>query len=326
MIKYGNDIERIPLCMNYAKLMADSLESLLKEGEQLKTSIYGILRQDHADFYGFFGLTDKALIIALIKGKTVTYTTRLSLSHLKSASVEKIALNQYKISLNFGDGAPCDIIASKKVLMIANQKYEFPLFVEAVTKLAPKPNVVSLKEMKGDKIRTQYFNMVLYFYLMIMAPIMAFLPLMMSSAGRSFTLSEFIEGSWIIFVFLFPFILLSILNRFLFGKLVCVLTHQGIHTESAFLEWNKIVKITYCPQIPSKYGMRVPKDFCHAAITVRNENGGTYEIVVPHCPLYAIRKMKKLSEGHNITFKYKFTAIIIVIAAIFAIYAVIFAL
>ena len=92
------------------------------------------------------------------------------------------------------------------------------------------------------------------------------------------------------------------------------------------MEWNKIVKITYCPQIPSKYGMRVPKDFCHAAITVRNENGGTYEIVVPHCPLYAMGKMKKLSEGHNITFKYKFTAIIIVIAAIFAIYAVIFAL
>ena len=93
-----------------------------------------------------------------------------------------------------------------------------------------------------------------------------------------------------------PIILASVLNRFLFGNLVCVLTRQGIHTESAFIEWDKVSQITYCPQLPSRSGMRVPKDFCHAVVTVRKSGNQTYEIVIPHCPLYAIRKMKKLSD------------------------------
>ena len=310
--------------MSYKELMKEALESLLKENETLQTSIYGILRQDHADFYGFFGLTDKALVIALVKGKTVTYTTRLSLADVKTASVEKIGINQYKISLNFGEGAPCDIVASKKVLMIDTQKTDFPIFVEKVTNLAPKPNLCDMKEMKGEKIRTQYFNVILYFYLLIFVPIMTLLPLLMSKNSRPFTMSEFIEGLLIIFVFLFPIVIVSLLNRFLFGKTVCVLTRQGIRTESAFIEWDKISAITYCPQLPSKYGMRVPKDFSHAAITVRSSENETYEVVIPHCPFYAMGKMKKLSEGHNIVFKYKLGLILGFIAAIFAALAIIF--
>lgn len=294
--------------MTQKEFMKHALEKLVNKNEKLQSSIFGILRQSHSDFYGFFGLTDKALVIALVSGKTVTYTNRLLLSDMKSIRIQENSLNQYEIAINFGEGELLRILANKKVLRIDTQKQELPLFIETLSKAVPEENTLPLRETEGSKIRVQYFNIYLYIFLGTLVPVLVIFCLIFLILGRFETLYDFFVVPIVLLVLISPDIILSILNRFFFGKTVGVLTHDGIHTENGFFPWDKIKKITYLPKFPSKTA-RTPEDFCHATVIINERGNITYETIIPHCPLYAIRKMKKLSSKHNIIFKYDFSDI-----------------
>ena len=312
--------------MTQKEFMKHSLEELVHKNEKLQSSIFGILKQSHSDFFGFFGLTDKALVIALISGKKVTYTNRLLLSDMKTIRINKNSPNQYEIAISFGEGELLRIIANKKVLRIDTQEQELPFFIETLSKAVPEENTLPLKKTEGTKIRVQYFNVCLYPLFGMLIPILAILYVIFLTLGRFDTLYDFFVAPILILVLDSPIIALSLLNRFFFGKTVGVLTCDGIYTEYGFFPWDKIKKITYLPQVPSKHA-RSTEDFCHAVITVNERGNITYETIIPHCPLYAIRKMKKLSSNPNIEFKYDFsdiTTTVIISLAMILIIAILF--
>lgn len=50
-------------------------------------------------------------------------------------------------------------------------------------------------------------------------------------------------------MFILPCLVLSALNRFFFGKLVCVLSEEGIHYKDGLIKWDNISHIKYTPTV-----------------------------------------------------------------------------
>lgn len=69
--------------------------------------------------------------------------------------------------------------------------------------------------------------------------------------------------------FAIPFIILSLLNRRYFGKIICVINEDGIHHKDGLTKWDDIVKIEYEIELP---GGVVKKEnlFCHSVIHTKN--------------------------------------------------------
>ena len=65
--------------MTAKERMIYALSDMLQNGEKLMHPIYGLLVQGGRQYYGYFGFTEKFLLIALISGKTVTDTIRVPL-------------------------------------------------------------------------------------------------------------------------------------------------------------------------------------------------------------------------------------------------------
>ena len=67
--------------MTYSELMMKSLFDLLEDGEKLLYPIYGTLKQKKNNYFGYFGLTENHLLIALLQGssKKINWTTRIPL-------------------------------------------------------------------------------------------------------------------------------------------------------------------------------------------------------------------------------------------------------
>ena len=96
--------------------------------------------------------------------------------------------------------------------------------------------------------------------------------------------SDLSIGVWVCFCLSIPFLILSALNRRMFGKIVCVLNEDGIHYKDGFVRWNEIVKMEYEIDIPS----RTNHQFCRAIVYTSKE-----EIVMQHAPLFLLSKVKK---------------------------------
>jgi len=147
-----------------------------------------------------------------------------------------------------------------------------------------------LREIVGDKIRWQYFT----FPILISLFCMFFIPYVMFvlylSAGE-FNLSEWLSGlllsTELCLVLASPFVILSLLNRRYFGKIICVINEDGIHHKDGLIKWDDIVKIEYEIELP---GGAVKKEnmFCHSVIHTKKE-----KITLIHTPLFFISKIKK---------------------------------
>ena len=147
-----------------------------------------------------------------------------------------------------------------------------------------------LRDIEGVKIRRQYFTapLLILGIVAIWAPFIIF-ALEFSAGNFNFSkwLSEVLwTGVWICFVFSVPFLILSPLNRRLFGKIVCVLNEDGIHYKDGFVRWNEIVKMEYEIDFPS--GFIKHYRYCRAIIYTSKE-----EIVIQHAPLFLLSKVKK---------------------------------
>lgn len=163
------------------------------------------------------------------------------------------------------------------------------------------------KEIKGCKIRWQFFNIPMYALIVIFfVLVIAFFST--SLANGNFEASKYLSNVFlsakILVSFALPFVVLSVLNRYCFGKTVCVLSEEGIHCRNAFIEWNKVIKVEYEIELPSKTRM----NFSYAKIVTENE-----DIKIVHAPLYILSKIKKM-QPHiktEITKSSKFFVIII---------------
>ncbi len=290
--------------MTYKELMFESLTGLLEENEELMYPIYGLLNQGNTQYYGYFGFTDHYLLIALLSGigKQITYTTRVPLD-IKSIKVKQTAIfKQYVIDITFNEGAPCRITAAPKVLTVDTQKENLPSFLEHLYTIAPKTKQLELKRFSGEKIHTQYFNYILGVFLSFvpMVPIMILILEWKESGEWLFgeLISAFLKALPIMVliwgVVLLPLILLAILNRFCFGKVICVLDDKGIHTENDLILWTDIKGVSFEAAMYSRFR------YSPSCATFSIKNAGEYEFDIIHFPFYGLRKIKRYCPGISV--------------------------
>ncbi len=278
--------------MTYKDLMVKSLTDLLVSGETLIHPIYGVLNQGNKQYYGFFGFTKKYLLIALMSGKQITYITRIPLD-IKSIRIKQTAVfKQFVIDIAFNDGAPCSITASPKVLMIDSQKDNLPQFLNYLKSKSPVNRETELKDSDGKKIRWQYFNTFIYVMLAFF-PMSLVVIIVMGLKENNLDLVEMLEAiptALIIWgVFLVPLIILSLLNRFLFGKIVGVVRDDGLLLENNFITWKQIQKITFNPSISSRFKV----SYTYASFFIKSDSETEYTFDIMHFPMYGLRKIKK---------------------------------
>lgn len=144
----------------------------------------------------------------------------------------------------------------------------------------------------ADKIiRMQYFNIILY-YCAICAIWIPFMVIVISFMFGDIKWADVLETVWISLalhgMLALPFSVLSILNRFLFGKIVCVLCEDGIQLDGTLIKWKNIKKIEYQIELPSR-GMFLHKQYNRAIVYTKNE-----DITIQHAPLYILRAAKRV--------------------------------
>ena len=151
-----------------------------------------------------------------------------------------------------------------------------------------------LRKIKGEKIRWQYFNMLICLFLLI--ELMLFCIIITTAINKGeFTsllwLEDYVSVSLILLIIISPFCILSLLNRFFFGSTVCVLTDKGIHTKDTFIYYEDIELIEYDINLPGKYSWQ----FCGMYVTGKTIGGKKIKIFVKHVPFYIMKRIKKQS-------------------------------
>ena len=150
-----------------------------------------------------------------------------------------------------------------------------------------KPN--PLKNIDGVRIRRQYFNGPIYVLFSIWVLIIVIFAIISFSDGNfSFYkwLDVICESAFTIAIFIIPWIILSVLNRFFFGKIVCVLSEEGIHHEGGLIKWNNISRIEYNIPTLNRYPLRLIA--AHIDVVCKNET-----IKITSVPLYMFSVVKK---------------------------------
>lgn len=299
--------------MTYKDLMIKSLTDLLEDGETLMHPVYGVLDQGNEQYYGYFGFTESHLLIALVSGKQITDTIRIPLD-IRSVRIKQTAvLKQYVVDISFNDGVPCKITASPRVLLIDSQKDNVPQFLKYLKSRSPEDQAAELKDIRGPKIRWQYVNPFLY-VMLAFSPMPTVVMIITGLKENSLDLAgmtETVLTALIIWgMFLLPVIVLSVLNRFCFGKIVSVVSDDGLFLENDFIQWKEIKKITFHPRISS----RVKASYTYATVFVAPAGKTEYSIDVMHFPAYGLRKIKAYAPEINIEFGKAGVAAILFIA------------
>lgn len=283
--------------------------------------IYGVLDQGNSMHYGYFGFTQNHFLMVLISGKVITYTARIPLD-IKSIQITKTSVfRRYVIDIAFHDGAPCRITASP----INSQKENLSCFLDYLKSRSPKNHMITLKDINGAKIRWQYFNVFIYTMLAFL-PVTIVMTVVNGVKENNFAFSEILEiittGLMPWGMLLAPFVALSLLNRFLFGKIIGIVTDEGLYLENNFLPWKHIKKIVYTPEISGRSGAA----FTFATIFVDPPRKPAYTLDILHFPIYGLRKIKKLHPEIEIRFERYSLFLILFIALLAIIIMILFAL
>ena len=115
------------------EMMIKSLSDMLEGNETLMYPLYGTLQMDDRNIFGFFGLTHRYLLIAVLDYgfQTINSTRRIPLK-LKEVKVKRTLIpSQRKIHIEFSKGGnPCVIRVSKKPQGFPNQAENLAGFIE----------------------------------------------------------------------------------------------------------------------------------------------------------------------------------------------------
>ena len=275
--------------------MIKTLSDMLQDGETLLHPIFGYIQYTGFQQFAYFGLTETHFLIAYLSGETVTDTTRIPLN-IKSVQIKKSKLlSKYSIHILLEKGKAYTICAFPKTMNVKSQKENLPLFLKLLQGKAQE-NGKPLEEMEGEKIRQQYFNAYIYILL-------AFLP----TVPVVVLAQEFQKGNFDFWnaigemagavpvvavmygILIGPFVILSILNRFRFGKVLGVTNDGILFLENKEISIKNIIKIIYHPQVMSRRKI----SFSYATFVVQTDNKGTKSFDVTHFPMYGLRKIKK---------------------------------
>lgn len=279
--------------------MIETLTELLQDGETLMHPVFGTIKQGPFQLFAYFAFTETHFLIAyLTSGDIVTDVERIPLD-IKSVKVKKTKLlNEYKLHILFENKKAFEISTFPKVLKIKAQKYNLPLFLDYL-KTKSKKQAKTLEEIEGKRIRWQYFNTYIYMILAIIPAVPAMIIMGELRKGNFDIWNTIVEMSGatpvmiaMYGVFIGPFVILSIFNRFSFGKILGVITEDTLFLENREIPITDIKKIVYHPRVISRRSI----SFSYATIFVRTKANNMEPFDVVHFPLYGLRKIKKYNE------------------------------
>lgn len=160
---------------------------------------------------------------------------------------------------------------------------------------------VKLCDISGTKIRWQYFTVPIYIiWSMCFLMVCSFLICSSLKKGSDLSdmLGEIASVLYMLAIITLPFAFLAILNRFLFGKIICVLDEKGMHCREGFIRWEDISEIAYDIDLPGKHRWGNSS----ATVTGKYINGQSFEILLNHAPHHLIYKAKRLRPDINAHF------------------------
>lgn len=296
---------------NYT-LMNKALSRLLNEGETIIHPICAVLERNGRRYFSYFAFTDDALLIALTYENNTTWSKRISLdiASLKIKEYKFFGKRGYEVNIAFKNNTPIKIIIPYKNFTYGEQKEDIQQFINYIKEHSPQNSYPPLKNITGTKLRRQYFNAPLWFVLPII-PICIILIAMVLIRHNEFSFSEWLalslNGIGLLIAIISPFIVLSVLNRFWFGKIVSVINNQGIYFENNFLPWNKINKIEYIPDTAGrqyKINLRL-YGYTRLKLTLNSGIGDEYDAEIKNFPLYGLFFFKKFCPDKKIKFDAK---------------------
>ncbi len=106
----------------------------------------------------------------------------------------------------------------------------------------------SLKDLDGIRIRRQFLN---YFIFILMLIFLFFLIIRTLNPifDGYFSFVPWLESIGMLVLKIcglsLPFIILSVLNTFFFGKIVCVINEYGIYYNNGFISWEDVLLLKY---------------------------------------------------------------------------------
>ncbi|MBR3979253.1 MAG: hypothetical protein IKJ94_06495 [Oscillospiraceae bacterium] len=104
------------------------------------------------------------------------------------------------------------------------------------------------KDLIGIQIRRQYFNIPIFIFLSVLLlafETVTFVPLFESNFSFNKWLDDIFASVFTLSILIIPCVILSVLNRFFFGKIICVLNEEGIYYTDGLIKWDDILGIRY---------------------------------------------------------------------------------
>lgn len=160
---------------------------------------------------------------------------------------------------------------------------------------------IQLRDIAGEKIRWQYFNVPIY-ELLYVAYIVAVMCIVfvIDAWSLEVTAAEVFAMLSMFGILLLPFVILSAINRFWIGKIICVLNEEGIYYKDGLIKWEAVTHIEYNAEQPTRYNR-------HSSAYIIGKN---MKVELAHAPYMLLRKAKKynpeiitgFSKGNKIEF------------------------
>lgn len=157
----------------------------------------------------------------------------------------------------------------------------------------------------GQKIRWQYFNTYIYLLFSVLFAVHVMIICMALKEGNFDIWGVIVEMSGatpvllvMCAIFIGPFIILSILNRFCFGKVLAVVNDSTLFLSNRKVNVCDIIEISYNLGISS----RRKSTPCFATFVVKTRRGNTKSFDVLHFPFYGLRAIKKHNPSIKINY------------------------
>ena len=157
----------------------------------------------------------------------------------------------------------------------------------------------SLKYIQGKKIRRQGFHipLVILYSMMLAIPYCIFA---ISWCIGKFDIREIPTAFWtsivVCFLFSAPFLVLRLLNKYFFGRIICVLDEEGIYyANKGKLCWDSIEKIEYVIDSKPRYKSDLGKTWRVIIYT----HGGKH-VTLEKAPLYIISSIKRYQKNFDV--------------------------
>ncbi len=162
-----------------------------------------------------------------------------------------------------------------------------------------------MDNIKGTKIRFQFFDSIIYAYIAIILFIFIIITeFFLIMDGFLFQkILEILYTCLKLLLIITPLIPLSILNKFFFGRIICIISEDGIYYEDRLIEWNELSNLRYI--IPDYLSRRFWRFYSSGKKTARIEASykgiGIPKIVdIMSAPFYSLFVIKRYSPKTKI--------------------------